>query len=145
MNPAFPVNTNTLEVYQFGTDYPYNQPIQVYNPFDNLPIPSYCYQLTGVYQVYGLPTPGPEILPSRVADYVVNPTPAPTLTVGVTNKAATISWVPQVGSTYTVYSSTNLLGPWTQAAFGATYYPTNGAFTDTGSAAQAKFYQVTSP
>lgn len=144
MNPALPINTNMLECYQFSYDYPYEQPTVVLNPFDNLTIPSYCYQLTGVYAVYGIPS-APEIVPSRVADYVINPPPAPTLTVGITNNAPTISWVPQVGSTYTVYSATNLLGPWTQAAYGLTYYPTNGAFTDTSGSVQAKFYQITSP
>ncbi len=144
MNPALPVNTNTLEVYQFGYDYPNNGSPVVLNPFDGLTIPTNCYQLTGVYQIYGLPTPGPEILPSRLADYVVNPPPAPTLSAAVTKSGSTISWVPQLGSTYSVYSASNILGPWTQAAYGLNYYPTNGAFIDPVRA-NAKFYYITSP
>jgi hypothetical protein len=47
------------------------------------------------------------------------------------------------GSTYSVYSATNLLGPWTQT-FGLGYYPSMGAYTDTN-AATAKFYRVSTP
>ncbi len=142
-NPAFPINTNLLECYQFNYDYPYNQPTVVANPFDGLTMQTNYYQLTGVYAVYGIPA-SPEILPSRVADYVVNPPPSPVLTVAVTNSVPTVTWSPNVGSTYSVYSAANILGPWTQAAYGLSYYPTNGTFTDNNKA-KAKFYQVTSP
>ncbi|HSY43192.1 MAG TPA: hypothetical protein VK811_04730 [Candidatus Acidoferrum sp.] len=145
LNPALPVNTNMLECYQFVYDYPDQQATTALNPFDNLTIPSYCYQLTGVYVPYGtLTAQGPEILPSRLADYVLTPPSPSTNTVTVSGGVSTISWSGQVGSTYSVYSATNLLGPWTQAAYGVTYYPSNGVFTDTAKA-PAKFYQVTSP
>jgi hypothetical protein len=147
VNPSFPFNTNMLECYQFNYDYPYNQPTVVANPFDGLTMQTNYYQLTGVYSLYGYGTPiaqSPEILPSRVADYVTTPPPSFKASVALTNSVSTVTWSPQVGSTYSVYSATSLSGPWTQAAYGLTYYPTNGSFTD-NSQAKAKFYYITSP
>jgi hypothetical protein len=140
-----PNNTNSMEIYQFGYNYgPAASPIAL-TAIGGQPVPTNCYQLTGVYETYnGLP----EILPSRLADYVTNP-PAPFMASASVAKikggsAATINWLVQAGSTYSVYSATSLPGPWTQAAYGLTYYPTNGTFTDTNSA-PAKFYRVSSP
>lgn len=147
VNPSFPFNTNMLECYQFNYDYPYNQPTVVLNPFDGLTMQTNYYQLTGVYALYGSGTPvaqSPEILPSRVADYVYSAPPSFQIRVVETNLAPTLSWTPQAGSTYSVYSATNINGPWTQAAYGLTYYPTNGAFTDSNPA-RAKYYYITSP
>ena len=135
-------NTNAMEIYQFSEDYGqygYNYTV---NPFDLATIPTNCVQLTGVYSTY---EGEPQFEPSRLADYV--PT-APTniiLAISTTSKAATITWTNQVGSTYSVNTATNILGPWTQAAYGLTYYPTNGTFTDTNTTTQRKFYYITSP
>lgn len=147
MNPAYPVNTNTMTIYQFGYNYPATAPYQQYSSFYNQAIPSHLAQLTGTYVPFES-TAGaqsPEIEPSVFSDWVTNAPPSPVLTAAVSPGSATVSWSPQVGSTYSVYSATNLLGPWTQAAYGLAYYPTNGSFTDTTGAAKAKFYQVTSP
>jgi hypothetical protein len=134
-----PGNTNLMEIFQPGYDYGTNA--NQLSPFDNQPVPTNCTQLTGVYLNYGGTA---EIIPSRLADYVTNP-PAP-FRVGVTQTKGvpTFTWPVQAGSTYSVYSTTNLHGAWVQAAYGLTYYPTNGAFTDTNSA-KAKFYRVSSP
>ena len=147
MNPAYPVNTNTLTVYQFAYNYPPTAPYVQYSSFYNQTIPLHLAQLTGTYVAYESTagSPSPEIEPSVFSDYVTNPPQPPVLTATVSQGGATVSWLPQVGSTYSVYSATNLLGPWTQAASGLAYFPTNGAFTDTSGAAKAKFYQVTSP
>lgn len=139
-NPATG-NTNMLEIYQFG----YNQPDSPNNAqpsvFTGLTIPTNCFQLTGIYVDYNGTG---EMEPSRPADYVTAaPTPF-TLAIARTNQAPTVSWQPQVGSTYSVNSATSIVGPWTQAETGLAYYPTNGAFTDTN-AAPAKFYYITSP
>jgi hypothetical protein len=147
VGPYDPVtNANMIEIYQFCYNYPNTFPATTatgtYSPFYNQTIPTYCYQLTGVYNPYG---GSPEIEPSRLADYVV--TPPPPFTAGVTQAnegIPTITWPAQAGSTYSVYSATNVLGPWTQAASGLAYYPPNGAFTDTNNAA-AKFYRVSTP
>lgn len=151
VNPAYPWNTNTLSIYQFGYDYPYNEgTILVHNPFDGLIIQTNYYEITGALLPYESTanSPSGEILPSRVADYVISPptntTPPFKASVAETNLTPTVTWAPNVGSTYSVYSATNILGPWTQAAYGLAYYPTNGAFTDTKTA-KAKFYYITSP
>jgi hypothetical protein len=47
------------------------------------------------------------------------------------------------GSTYSVYSATNLLGPWTQT-FGLGYYPNTGIYAVTNAAA-TQFYRVSTP
>lgn len=145
-------NTNTLEIYQFGYNYPYlpldawgTGPIQQYSSFYNQPIPTHCYQITGVYVAYFSGTTfEPELEPSVLSDYVVNPPSAPVASVSLTGGVSTVTWSPHVGSTYSVYSATNITGPWTQAAYGLAYYPTNGAFTDNNKA-KAKFYYITSP
>ena len=86
------------------------------------------------------------MIPSRYEDYLVN-SPLPfNISIGETNKTGTLSWLPIGGATYSVYSATNLLGPWTNEAYGLTYYPTNGAFSDTiSSNTPAKYFSVTSP
>lgn len=131
-----PDNTNWIEVFQPASNIGTNV-----NPFADQPIPTNCYQLTGVYLGYG---GSPEIEPSRLVDYVATP-PAPfAVTITQSNGVPTVSWPVQKGSTYSVNATTDLLGSWTEAAYGLGYYPTNGAFTDTNRAA-AKFYQISSP
>ena len=136
-------NTNTMELYQFAEDYGKvaygNYRI---NPFDDKTIPTNCFQFTGAYSTYGGTA---QFEPSRLADYVVTAPTNTLLAISTANKAATITWMNQVGSTYSVNTATNILGPWTQAAYGLTYYPTNGAFTDTNTTTQTKFYYITSP
>lgn len=142
-----PIRTNVLEIYQFGDNYPYTGTApSVYSSFYEEPLPTHCYQLTGAYVPYesSANAPGPEIEPSVYSDYVLTPPVAPTNSIAVVKGVATVTWPVQPGSTYSVYSSTNLLGPWTQSAYGLGYYPTNGSYADTNKA-PAKFYQVTSP
>lgn len=134
----YPDNTNWIQIYQFA--YNYGNP-PVVNPFGGQPVPTHCYQITGAYLSYG---GGPEILPSRLADYVVNPPSSFTASATQAKGVPTINWPAQPGSTYSIYSATNLKGPWINQASGLTYYPTNGAYTD-NSAARAKFYRVGSP
>jgi hypothetical protein len=137
---SVPNNTNLMEIYQFGDNYA-TTPNPTLNPFDDQPVPTNCYQLTGIYLSYGGSS---EIEPSRLADYVTNPPPAFAASVAQAKGVSTLTWPAQAGSTYSVYSTTNLTGPWTQAAQGLGYYPTNGVFTDTNTAA-AKFYQISTP
>lgn len=132
----YPVETNMMEIYQYGYD---RGPVP--NGFDNWPVPTYCAQLTGAYLSYGGTS---EILPSRLEDYVTNLPPAFAASVTQSKGVSTISWPAQVGPTYSIYTSTNLLGPWLQSAYGLAYYPTNGVYTDTNRA-MLKFYKVGSP
>jgi hypothetical protein len=149
----FPTNSSKA-LYAFQQPYSAGQPyIEVYvytytNALNQIntnywgkPIPSQVYQLTGAQAIYS-PTQ-PELYPSRYADFVITPPATFPVTVAVTNGAPTLSWPAVVGSTYSVYSSTNLLGPWTQT-FGLGYYPSIGSYTDTNGAASAEFYRVSS-
>jgi len=149
----FPTN-GTKALYAFQHPYSTGQPyIEIYvytytNALNQLntnywgkPIPSFCYELTGAMGIYS-PT-DPNFFPSRYADFVTTP-PAPFSTsVTLSNGVPSLTWPAVVGSTYSVYSSTNLLGPWTQT-FGLGYYPSVGAYTDTNAAA-AEFYKVSTP
>jgi hypothetical protein len=105
------------------------------------PIPGFAYELTGALGVYAPTTPN--IYPSRYQDFVTTPPPAFSASVKSTNGFPALTWSAVTGSTYSVYSATNLLGPWTQT-FGLGYYPSMGAYTDTN-AATAKFYRVSTP
>jgi hypothetical protein len=119
------------------------------NPFNLQPIPTNCYQLTGIYLNY---FGTPELVPSRLADYVVNPPSPFATTVTTTNipsgkkslPGINLNWTTEVGSTYSVYSAASLFGPWTQVANSLNYYPADGTFTDTN-AGPAKFYRVSTP
>lgn len=138
---SVPNNTNTLEVYQFGYNYPSTGTALQTSGFYAQPIPTHCYQFTGVYEAYGT---SPEIEPSRIQDYVVNPPGSFTAGATQTKGVPTISWTAQPGSTYSVHSAANLNGPWANPASGLGYYPQNGTFTDTNKAA-VNFYKVSTP
>ena len=134
--------TNTLQCYQYCSNYGTpGTPNYVLNPFNNAHIPTNCYQLTGVL----LPYQGNfELCPSRLADYVTNPPViAPTISRSK-NGVSTVSVHPQTGSTYSVYTATNIAGPWSRKTSGLAYYPTNATFIETN-AAKSGYYRVTSP
>ncbi len=133
-------NTNLIEDFQPTYSYPQttNTPN---NPFYGLTIPTHLYQLTGVYDAYN---GGAEVIPSRPADYVVNPPGAYTTSIATTQKLVNLTWPVQTGSTYSVQSATNLLGPWTNVAYGLSYYPGNGTYTETNNS-RIKFYRVSTP
>jgi len=102
--------------------------------------PGQAYQLTGPMSLYN---GGGEIVLTRYADFVTNQ-PAPFAAgLTVSNGVSLLTWPVATGSTYSVYSATNLLGPWTQT-FGLGYYPSAGIYTVTNSAA-ARFYKVSTP
>ena len=136
----FPVNS-TKALYAFQQPYSAGQPyveiyVYTYTNAANLintnyfgkPIPSFVYELTGPMAVYNPTTP--ELYPTRYADFVTTPPTSFSASVKMTNGIPTVTWPAVTGSTYSVYSATNLLGPWTQT-FGLGYYPSVGAFTDT--------------
>ncbi|HTV40927.1 MAG TPA: hypothetical protein VMF08_10145 [Candidatus Sulfotelmatobacter sp.] len=149
----FPTN-GTKALYAFQQPYQAGAPyVEIYvytytNPANQLntnywgkPLPHYAYEVTGVNGVYS-PTE-PNFYPSRYQDFVTT-LPAPfSASVAVSNGVPTVSWPAVVGSTYSVYSASNLLGPWTQT-FGQAYYPSIGSFTDTN-ATTAKYYFISSP
>jgi hypothetical protein len=139
--PYGPGNTNVIEDFQPGYNTGTATTQITPNPIAGQPIPTYCAQLTGVYVAFGGSS---EIIPSRLADYVVT-APAPfTNSIQRVKKTVTLSWPGQVGSTYSVYSATNVGGPWVTKAYGLNYYPTNTTFVETNTAS-TQFYKVTSP
>jgi hypothetical protein len=151
----FPTNSSKTLYASFANPYTAGQPymtIYVYTHtnaanqsntnYFGKPIPSFAYQLTGAMGLYS--TTQPELYPSRYADFVTT-TNAP-FAVGLTesNGVTQLTWPAGVaGSTYSVYSATNLLGPWTQT-FGLSYYPSTGIYQATNSAA-TQFYRVSTP
>ena len=140
-------NSHTMEIFQPTYDYKNADGTpKSLNPFDYKLIPTHCTQLTGVIQPYGGTPSYVEIIPSRYEDYVTTTPLAFGIAAAVTNKAATVSWAPVTGQTYSVYSSTNLQNGWKTEAFGLTYYPTNGTFSQTTSSnVPVKFFRVTTP
>jgi DNA/RNA endonuclease YhcR with UshA esterase domain len=103
-------------------------------------IPGQACEITGVMgQFYSTP----ELYPTRYVDIVTN-LPAPfVVSMAQTNGVSQLNWPTVTGSTYSVYSATNITGPWTQT-FGLGYFPSSGVYTQTNPAA-IQFYKVSSP
>jgi hypothetical protein len=139
-------NNKTMEIFQPTYDYRNGTTSVAPNPFDYMPIPTHCDQLTGILLPYGGSPSYVEVIPSRYEDYVVNSPAALNISLGVTNRNATVGWSAIGGATYSVYSAANIAGPWTNEAYGLAYYPTNGAFSEAfNSNTPAKYFQITSP
>jgi hypothetical protein len=149
----FPTNS-TKALYAFQQPYSANQPYleiyvytytnavnQVNTNYFGKPIPSFVYELTGEMGVYNPTTP--QLYPTRYADFVLTPPASFSAGVIATSGIPVLTWPAVAGSTYSVYSATNILGPWTQT-FGLSYYPSTGIYMDTNPA-PAKFYRVSSP
>jgi hypothetical protein len=105
-------------------------------------VPNHAYQITGVMANFNGAS---ELDPTRIDDIVSNTPPSFPANVTQANGVPTISWPAQSGSTYSVNSATNLTGPWTNQAFGLSYYPSTGTYTDTNPAAAAQFYRISTP
>jgi hypothetical protein len=148
-------SNSTKALYAFNQPYTVGAPhmeIYVYtytNTSNSLntnywyqPIPSFAYEITGAMGVYNPTTP--EVYPSRYQDFVTTLPPAPTNSISTSNGVTTISWTPSaVGSTYSVYNSPNVNGPYSRT-FGLSYYPSSGIYTVTNTSTNQFFY-VTSP
>ena len=149
----FPTNS-TKGLYAFAHPYSAGQPyIEVFvytytNALNQLntnfwgkPLPNFAYEVTGALALFN-PT-SPEVYPSRYQD-IVTTQPAPFAAgLTVSNGVSQLTWPAVSGPTYSVYSATNLLGPWTQT-FGLSYYPSTGVYTITN-AALTQFYKVSTP
>jgi hypothetical protein len=150
---TYAVNYHT-PFYAFQQPYSAGQPyIEIYvytytNAVNQLntnyfgqPIPGFAYEITGEMGIFS--TTAPELYPTRFADIVTN-APAPFKAgLTVSNGVSQLTWPAATGSTYSVYSATNLLGPWTQT-FGLSYYPSTGIYKATNAAA-SQFYRVSTP
>ena len=150
----FPTNS-TKGLYAFQQPYSAGAPYvevyvytytnvlnQVNTNYWGKPIPGFCTEITAALGVYA-PTQ-PEPYPSRYADFVTNKPAAFTAGISNINGVSQMSWpAGAAGSTYSVYSATNLLGPWTQT-FGLGYYPNTGIYAATNAAA-TQFYQISTP
>ncbi len=150
----FPTNSHTA-LYAFAQPYSAGQTymeIYVYTytnavnqlntNFFGKPIPSRAYQVTGEMGIYSVTAP--EIYPTRYTDFVTTTNAPFAVGLTVSNGVSQLTWPAWVaGSTYSVCSATNLLGPWTQT-FGLGYYPSTGIYTVTNAAA-TQFYKVSTP
>jgi hypothetical protein len=99
-----------------------------------------AYQVTGVMADYH----GSSELDLTRLDDIVATAPSFTASLTQTGGVSTVGWLPQSGSTYSIYSATSLNGPWTNLSFGLSYYPTNGTYVDTNRA-PTKFYKIGTP
>jgi hypothetical protein len=134
--PFGPGNTNTMELF-----VPAYTPSSLTNLWGK-PVPLHCTQLTGAWENYE-GTGELEML-GRPQDFVTNAPPSFPVSFTQAKDVSNLSWPVQAGSTYSVNAATNLNGPWVNEAFGLGYYPTNGVFSETNSAA-AKFYLISTP
>jgi hypothetical protein len=108
--------------------------------FWNQPEAGYAYQLSGVMAYYS----GAELDLTRLQDVVTN-VPGPfAASISESAGVPTLAWPAAAGSTYSIYSATNILGPWTLQTSGLGYWPSVGAYTDTN-AARIKFYRLSTP
>ena len=152
----FPTNSSRV-LYIFQQPYSAGQPYiltyvytytnsvnQLNTNFWGKPIPTFCREITGINGVFSAAANGDRFYPTRYADFVTTNTPVSfSASVKRTNGTPTVIWPAVAGSTYSVYSATNILGPWTQT-FGLGYFPSTGTYVDTNAAA-AKFYRVSTP
>jgi hypothetical protein len=134
-----PNNTNYISLYveAYGNGSSYAS-----NFWNAVKVPTNAYQVTGVMENY---SGASEMCVTRLQDIVTNPPPISISAVVVTNGVSTINWTPQTGSTYSVYTATNLSGTWTNQASGLSYFPVTGAYKDTNAAASMKFYRISTP
>jgi hypothetical protein len=92
---------------------------------------------------------------NRFTDIVTDAPPAVTLSVTHAGKSSTVSWAnvayDRVNFSYdsnysfSVFASSNVLGPYLPVAIGLTFTNTAASFTDTNSSGSQKFYRVISP
>jgi hypothetical protein len=130
-----PNNTNYIELYCTA----YSTSPYATNLWGQL-VSTNAYQVSGVLENFDGSS---EVGLTRFQDIVAT-APSITTSLSVTGGVATVGWLPQTGSTYSVYSATNVAGPWANLAFGLSYYPTNGTYVDTNRAS-TKFYKVGTP
>jgi len=135
-----PNNTNSLEIFvpAYGSGYATS------SNFWGQVVPTYAYQITGALAAFS--SGGvliSELDVTRIQDIVTAAPASFTTGLTTTGTVSTVSWPAQTGSTYSVYSATNVSGPWSQT-FGLSYYPSTGVFADTNKTA-AKFYKVSTP
>lgn len=129
-------NPNTYSLYVPAYGYGY-----ISTNFWGQPVPTHCYQLSGVLTYY---SGASELDVTRPQDFVVN-TPS-SFSAGIvhSNSVSTVSWPAATGSTYSVYNATNITGPWTQT-FGLSYYPVTGIYEQTNGTTKQQFYRVSTP
>jgi len=87
---------------------------------------------------------GYQIITTRYADIVTN-LPAPfSLAAAPSGTGSTLTWPATAGSTYSVFGSDDVAGPYTRLMFGLNFLGATGTFAETP-AAPTRFYRVTSP
>jgi hypothetical protein len=107
------------------------------------PIPSFCREITGINGVYSALTNGGRFYPTRYVDIVSAQPSSFAAGLTVSNGVSKLAWPAVPGSTYSVYSATNVAGPWVQT-FGLGYYPSTGVYSISNAPA-AQFFRISTP
>jgi Immunoglobulin domain len=123
----------------------------VYSGFSGLisnAVPSFCYTITGVLSEFLSGTApdrssGYQLEVSDPNDFVTVPPPAVTV-AEATKGALTWTAVPYNYS-YSVYSATNVAGPYLPLKTGLLFATSAGSYTDTNVSSTTKYYRVTTP
>jgi len=109
------------------------------------PIPTFAYSITSPYDQFE--TTEFELQVTAGIDIVTNPPPPVTnLTAKISAGSISLKWtaIPAI-YTYSVWSSTNLTGPWSQASGGLWFSNSSGAYTSPILTNQAMFFRIDSP
>jgi hypothetical protein len=123
--------------------------------FDGATIPAFAYSVTGpLYQ----DSAAFAVIVTQLSDIVTTPPPAPVVSAalsGVGGTNVTLKWSAAFANngwgslgapyTYSVWSSTNVAGPYSNQAPGLLFTTTNGTYTDVGPGKATKFYLISSP
>jgi hypothetical protein len=114
------------------------------------PIPQFAASVTGPLLQYYTPPGAYEINVTAISEIVTNaPLVAPqvtNLTASVSGGNITLSWTAVPTSyTYSVFSATNLAGPWVSLQGGLTFTNTSGSFTVGITNVESMFFQIDSP
>jgi hypothetical protein len=137
---AYPITNNSGQAF---TVFVTGQP----NDLEGMPIPAFAYSVTGVLDQ--ISTTAYELIVTRYSDIVTAVPPAVNVVAARTGTGGTnvtLKWsaVPN-DYTYSIRSSTNVAGPYTNLASGLLFTTTNGTYTDVGPTGATKFYEIVSP
>ncbi len=113
------------------------------------PMPRFAWSVSGPlaqYKSSSYSQTGYEVNLTRIEDVVTAPPPAVTVSAIVSGKDVVLNWtaVPYSYS-YSVYSSTDVAGPYTPLSTGLTFITPEASFIDTNAAVITRFYKVASP
>ena len=120
--------------------------------FTGQPIPAFAWSVSGVLVTFLSPSTvdrssGFEVDPTLYSDIVSTPPLQSTGAIALASSKPLISWDVQPNTSYSIFSSTNVSGPYSPLATGLTFdsATTTGHFWDTNASAPMMFYRIVSP